>query len=227
MCHRAIASSWSPKQIRLPRDARVDIDIGEAAEARGGIGGADELAPPSPFVCLFIYCSRFVRVENAFEMVHLMLKNVREEIRCAAREALSMFIICPNGRFLGARHSAPESPYRKAPLVLLFFRTRYFCEFRIYIHFVGGGGRSVRFFAPFVRSIPSSSRECATGDDEKTHRLADLPRRERNAVFLFSEEGPHFFNQTLNVLAFYVGNANRLRFFPQCRVIFLGQNRSH
>src|SRR3990167_3689093 len=109
MCHRAIASSWSPKQIRLPRDARVDIDIGEAAEARGGIGGADELAPPSLFVCLFIYCSRFVGVENAFEVVHFVLKNVRKKIGCAAEKTFSMLIVCADSRFLGARDGAPES----------------------------------------------------------------------------------------------------------------------
>src|SRR3989344_2915360 len=179
-----------------------------------------------PFI-FFIHGCCFVSVEDALKMIHFVLKNVRKKIGCAAREALSVFIIRSNSRFLGARDGAPESPYRKSSFVFFFFRTRYLCHLRIYIYLVVERCRNIRFFAPFVRSVPRSSRERASGDDEKTHRLADLRRRERNAIFFPCEEGLHFFNKTLNVLAFYVGNTNRLRFFPQCRVLFLGQNGSH
>src|SRR3989344_7219743 len=227
MYRRAMASSSSPKRKRLSRDVRVNIDIGEAAEARGGIGGAHDYSPPLLFSRFFINCSRFVGVENAFEVIHFVLENVRKKIRCAARESLSMFIICPNGRFLGARYCAPKSAYRKAPFVLFFFRAGYFRHLGIYIHLVGERCRSIRFFSLFVRSVPRTASERFSRDDEKPYRLSDLGCRQRHAELFFRKEHFHFLDEALGAFPFDIGNKNRCCGLSQGRILLFGQNCSH
>src|SRR3989338_11521946 len=57
---------------------------------------------------------RFVGIQNAFQMIHLMLKNVREKSRGAARKFLSVFVECTDSGLFGARDDAPFAADRGA-----------------------------------------------------------------------------------------------------------------
>src|SRR3989344_90046 len=88
------------------------------------------------FGFFIINVGRLIRIENAFEVVHFVLEDVCEKARSPAREARALFVVCSDGRFLGAAHRAPLTAYRKAALVFLFFRARHLRECRIYVNLV-------------------------------------------------------------------------------------------
>src|SRR3989344_1286085 len=179
-----------------------------------------------PFI-FFIHGCCFVSVEDALKVIHFVLENVREKVRGTTREALSVFIISSNCRFLSARYCAPKSSYRKTPLVFFFFRTRYLCHLRIYIHLVGERCRDISLPIRLVRGVPRSSRKNASGNNEQPYRFSNLGCRERNAIFFLREKSFHFLDETLDAFSLNIGNGNKHRDFSQGRVLVFKQDRSH
>src|SRR3989344_2825029 len=78
------------------------------------------------FWFVIIECDCFVSIENAVEVVHFVLEHVRQKARRAAGYFLSFFVVRAEHRFLRAGDDTPFAAHREAPLVFLFFRTRYF-----------------------------------------------------------------------------------------------------
>ena len=77
------------------------------------------------FAFFFIDLCGFVGIENALEMVHLVLKYVREEAGGAARQANAFLSLRTNGCLFGARHGAPFAANREATFVLFTFSARH------------------------------------------------------------------------------------------------------
>src|SRR3989344_6864857 len=78
---------------------------------------------------LVIHFCRFVGVKNSLQMVKLVLKDVGEESRRSARELRAVFIIRAHSRLFRARHDAPFTADREAPLMLGAFPAGHFHEF--------------------------------------------------------------------------------------------------
>src|SRR3989338_5834054 len=79
------------------------------------------------FVCL-------VRVQNASQVVHLMLKDVCEKAGGAACEAAAVLIVSANRRFLRARHCAPLAADGETSFVFLFLTARHLEQFGVDVY---------------------------------------------------------------------------------------------
>src|SRR3989344_954044 len=144
---------------------------------------------------LVIHFCRFVGVKNSLQMVKLVLKDVGEESRRSARELRAVFIIRAHSRLFRARHDAPFTADREAPLMLGAFPAGHFHEFWIYVHLIWLWWLfqlTLGLLNWFIRSIALASRERTPGNYKKSQWLADLRGGERNAVFLFSKKTFHF-----------------------------------
>src|SRR3989344_8719350 len=73
------------------------------------------------FSLFFIGLCGFVGIENALEMVHLVLEDVCKKTRGAACESCAFLVVGADGRFLGARDKTPETAKREASFVLFSF----------------------------------------------------------------------------------------------------------
>src|SRR3989344_5937572 len=185
----------------------------------------------SIFCTLFfiINVGRLIRIENAFEMVHLVLEDVCEKAGSAACEARAFFVVCSDGRFFRAAHRAPLAAYRKAALVFFLLRTRHLRKYRIDIDLIAKWRHDILYFfsSYFVGRVSTVARKGATGDDEKQQGCSDLRRCKRDAVHFFRKERAHLFDEALDGFALDVGNGDFLRDAAQCRILRCGQNRSH
>src|SRR3989338_4271354 len=172
----------------------------------------------------------FVGVEDALEVVHLMLEDVRQKARRAARHFRTLFIVRTYHRLLRARHDAPFAAHRKAPFVFLFFRTRHLEDDGIDVDLVGGRWCAVllrRGFGGLVGSIPTPPRKRAAGDDKKPQRHSELGGGERPTVLFFGKERFHFRDKFFYSDAAYVRNRDFTRNLPQRGILVFGQNTTH
>src|SRR3989344_1528626 len=194
--------------------------------ASSGVPKNTKRTSPFFFCCFIIQMRRFVRIENALEVVHFVLEDVCEKARSPAREARALFVVRGDGRFFCAAHRAPLAAYRKAALVFFLLCARHFREYGVDVNVVGLWRHDVLdfFLLHLVRRVARVSGERATRDDEKSYGLSDLRRRKRDAVHLPRKERAHFFDEALDGLALDIGNWDCLRDAAQRRGLRCGQN---
>src|SRR3990167_7917897 len=182
---------------------------------------------------IIIERSRLIGIQDAVEMVHFVLEDVRQKARRAARYFLPFFIIRTQHRFLRARDDAPFAAHRETSLVLLLFRARHFQDDGIDVDLVGWNSFELRATSfqrigvRFVGCVTFVARDCTAGDDEEPQRHAELGGGERHAVLFFGKERFHFRDKLFYSDAAYVRGRDFTRNLPQGGIPMFGQNTTH
>src|SRR3989338_6666501 len=143
---------------------------------------------------IIIERSRLVGIQDAVEMVHFVLEDVRQKARCAARYFLPFFIIRTQHRFLRARYDAPFAAHLETSLVFFLFCARHFQNDGIDVDLVGWNSFELRASSfqrigvRVVGGITFVARDCTAGDDEEPQRHAELGGGKCHAVLFFGKE---------------------------------------